>query len=110
MPILFHNYLKLSLNKTITSYSFHHLFHRQFHLTRPRFILIRSLAASSSNNKLIIKRIAGKNDSYSLPYFYQQNLPYGRYAYDEYASEEDSDHEPSNNLVRIITLWPNDID
>ncbi|PWA44533.1 DEA(D/H)-box RNA helicase family protein [Artemisia annua] len=98
MPIFFHNYLKLSLNKTITSYSFHHLFRRQFHLTRPRFIILRPLAAASSSNHKLVKRISGKNDSYSLPYFYQQNLPYGRYAYDEYASEEDSDHEPSNNL------------
>lgn len=56
-------------------------------------MLICSSSSShvSSSNRLI-KRTRSK-DSYSLPYFYQQSLPYGRYAYDEYASDEESDRE-----------------
>lgn len=34
-----------------------------------------------------------KEDDKYLGYFYQQKLPYGKFAYDEYGSEEESDRE-----------------
>ncbi|KAL4588057.1 hypothetical protein LXL04_000935 [Taraxacum kok-saghyz] len=99
--VFLQNYLRLSLNPLRTS-SFQ--LRRRLPLSpklirplrpssRPALVLISSSSSShvSSSNHLI-KRTRNK-DSYSLPYFYQQSLPYGRYAYDEYASEEESDRE-----------------
>lgn len=110
--IIVNNYFRLYLNPLRTTTSFH--FRRRLHLS-PKFIpplilassssRVSSSSSSSSSSKYLIKR-TGNNDSYSLPYLYNQNLPYGRYAYDEYAaSEEESDREQyqsSSNLVSIF--------
>ena len=114
--VFLQNYLRLSLNPLRTS-SFQ--LRRRLPLSpklirplrpssRPALVLISSSSSShvSSSNHLI-KRTRNK-DSYSLPYFYQQSLPYGRYAYDEYASEEDSDREhlqSSQSLVSLIYTY-----
>ncbi|CAI9295461.1 unnamed protein product [Lactuca saligna] len=99
--VFIQNYLRVSLNPLRTS-SFQ--LRRRLHLSprlirplppssRPALVLICSSSSSHvSSSKHLIKRTRNK-DSYSLPYFYQQSLPYGRYAYDEYASEEESDRE-----------------
>lgn len=55
-------------------------------------MLTCSSSSRVSSSNLVIKK-TGNRDSYSSPYFYQQSLPYSRYAYDEYASEEESDRE-----------------
>lgn len=109
------NYLRVTLNPLRTS-SFQ--LRRRFHLSprlirplppssRPALVLVCSSSSShvSSSNRLI-KRTRNK-DSYSLPYFYQQSVPYGRYAYDEYASEEESDRE---NLQSSQSLGASTLD
>ncbi|KAI3774002.1 hypothetical protein L1987_48544 [Smallanthus sonchifolius] len=116
MTIFVNNCLRLSLNPLRTS-SFQ--LRRRLHLSpslirpsRPALVLLCSSSSSSSSSSSrvsstshLIKR-TGINDSYSLPYFYHQSLPYGRYAYDEYASEEDSDREHlrSSQTVGASTL------
>lgn len=99
--VFIQKYLRVSLNPLRTN-SFQ--LRRRLHLSprlirplppssRPALVLICSSSSSHvSSSKHLIKRTRNK-DSYSLPYFYQQSLPYGRYAYDEYASEEESDRE-----------------
>ncbi|KAL8188607.1 hypothetical protein R6Q57_029895 [Mikania cordata] len=87
---------RLSLNPLRTT-SF--LLRRRLHLS-PR--LVRPLPPASRPASVlvcssrVIKR-TGYNDSYSLPYFYHQSFPYGRYAYDECASDEDSDPQQSQS-------------
>nr|XP_043630716.1 DExH-box ATP-dependent RNA helicase DExH3 [Erigeron canadensis] len=101
-PLSIHTYLKLSLKSTTSS-----SFRRSFHLIPLKFIknpkpsllksrppLIFLCSSSSSSSNYLIRKTRKNDDSYSLPYFYQQqSFPYGRYAYDEYASEDDSDRE-----------------
>ncbi|KAM7471108.1 hypothetical protein LguiA_009291 [Lonicera macranthoides] len=60
------------------------------HRLRFTFALACSAASSRVSPTVVMYR---KSASSPLPYFHQQSLPYGRYAYDEYASEEESDLE-----------------
>ncbi|XP_023766584.1 DExH-box ATP-dependent RNA helicase DExH3 [Lactuca sativa] len=113
--VFIQKYLRVSLNPLRTN-SFQ--LRRRLHLSprlirplppssRPALVLICSSSSSHvSSSKHLIKRTRNK-DSYSLPYFYQQSLPYGRYAYDEYASEEESDRE---NLQLPQSLGASTID
>ncbi|KVI04421.1 protein of unknown function DUF1605 [Cynara cardunculus var. scolymus] len=98
--IFVHNYLRLSLNPLRTS-SFQlrrrltlspRLVRPLPPLSSPALVLTCSSSSHVSSSNLVIKK-TGNRDSYSSPYFYQQSLPYSRYAYDEYASEEESDRE-----------------
>ncbi|KAI3472778.1 hypothetical protein Pfo_031283 [Paulownia fortunei] len=63
-------------------------------------ILLRGLAftcsassSSCSSSFVGLRRNRNASSTFSLPLFYQQNLGYGRFAYDEYVSEEESDSE-----------------
>ncbi|KAK3007792.1 hypothetical protein RJ639_013676 [Escallonia herrerae] len=109
-PIFLHNYLKaglylaMSLKQpaTITSLRFrrfptyavryHHALAAPSTIYRCPRLLCSAAFPSSSSPSSVPKR---RNASFSsLPYLYQQSLPYTtRYAYDEYASEEESDRE-----------------
>ncbi|KAM0014067.1 putative RNA helicase [Helianthus debilis subsp. tardiflorus] len=92
-------FMRVSLNPLRTSCRRLHLsprfiirplFHPSSSSSSQQRLLVCSSSSSSSSSHLIKRR----DSSYSLAYFYQQRLPYGRYAYDEYASEDDSDLEP----------------
>ncbi|PIN17878.1 ATP-dependent RNA helicase A [Handroanthus impetiginosus] len=50
-------------------------------------------SVSSSCSSSVVLRRSRNASSFSLPRFYQQNFGYGRFAYDEYVSEEESDSE-----------------
>uniref|UniRef100_A0A5B6ZGD2 RNA helicase n=1 Tax=Davidia involucrata TaxID=16924 RepID=A0A5B6ZGD2_DAVIN len=58
------------------------------HRLRSAFGFTCSAASSGISSKVALNR-----SNAPLPYFYQQNLPYGRFAYDDYLSEEESDRE-----------------
>lgn len=63
-----------------------------------------SASSSSSSGSVVVKGIRknGYSSSFSmpLPYFYQQSLGYGGFAYDEYASEEDDYESDRGNGSR----------
>nr|XP_027125922.1 DExH-box ATP-dependent RNA helicase DExH3 isoform X2 [Coffea arabica] len=63
-----------------------------------------SASSSSSSGSVVVKRIRkdGYSSSFSIPppYFYQQSAGYGRFAYDEYASEEDDYESDRGNGSR----------
>ncbi|XP_027125922.2 DExH-box ATP-dependent RNA helicase DExH3 isoform X2 [Coffea arabica] len=63
-----------------------------------------SASRSSSSGSVVVKRIRkdGYSSSFSIPppYFYQQSAGYGRFAYDEYASEEDDYESDRGNGSR----------
>lgn len=67
---------------------------------------------SPNSASVLLKRIGNDASSSSsvLPYFYQQSMGYGRFAYDEYASEEDdypSDREMgSKEMVGLLVSLP----
>ncbi|CAK9153387.1 unnamed protein product [Ilex paraguariensis] len=86
-PTIFHLHFNRHLPKNPT------LRHQKLshHHNRPRPIFAFTCSAASPGVS-VSKRSNGSYSS-SLPYFYQQNLGYGRFAYDEYASEEESDRE-----------------
>lgn len=58
------------------------------HRHRPRFTFAVACSAASSRVSPTVVMYR-KSASSPLPYFHQQSFPYGRYAYDEYASEEE---------------------
>lgn len=60
--------------------------HRHRHRPRFTFAVACSAASSRVSPTVVMYR---KSASSPLPYFHQQSFPYGRYAYDEYASEEE---------------------
>ncbi|KAK3023562.1 hypothetical protein RJ639_044212, partial [Escallonia herrerae] len=121
-PIFVHNYLKASLylsmslkqSATGTSLRFrrfptsavryHHALAAPSTIYRRPRLLCSAVFPSSSSPSSVPKR--RNASSSSLPYFHQQSLPYTtRYAYDEYASEEESDREVgSPQQMRASTL------
>lgn len=58
-------------------------------------------ASSSSSSSVAVRRSRNAASSISSPRFYQQNLGYGRFAYDEYASE-DSDGEFQSSSKQLV--------
>ncbi|KAL8474750.1 hypothetical protein ACS0TY_031257 [Phlomoides rotata] len=110
--IFIHNSLKLKLRamslaqltfppKSLSSIA---TTYRWFHSSYPRTyskIRLRGFAFtcsaypsySSSSSSVVGRRSRNVSSTFPLPPFYQQNLGYGRFAYDEYASEEDSEIE-----------------
>ncbi|GER32891.1 RNA helicase family protein [Striga asiatica] len=66
--------------------------------TGPKPLVFSSFASSPSMG---MRRYRNASPVISLPLFYQQNFGYGRFAYDEYVSEEESDSDsqsPSKQL------------
>lgn len=56
--------------------------------------------SSSSSSSVVLRRKrhgSSSSSSYPSPYFYQQNLGYGRFAYDECESESESDRETQSS-------------
>lgn len=54
-------------------------------------------ASSSSSSSVLVRRSRNAASSFSSPHFYQHNYGYGRFAYDEYASEDsDGEYQPSS--------------
>lgn len=115
--ILIHNSLKLNL-RAMSRTSFSHIntlkLKRGFHILYPQnyatvpirfrefcFTCYASGPSSSSSVVLRRSRNGAASSSSSLPYLYQRNLGYGRFAYDEYASEEESDSEPESSSKQL---------
>ncbi|PSR89078.1 DExH-box ATP-dependent RNA helicase [Actinidia chinensis var. chinensis] len=71
--------------------------HRGLAYWRPAFAASCSAVSSSGLNPTL-------GFSASLPYFHYQDSPYGRLAYDEYASEDDSDREVESGQLGASSL------
>lgn len=118
-----HNYLKLKLR----AMSLAHLTHppkslssiattyRRLYNSYPRTyskILLKGFAftcsassSSSSSCHVVLRRNRNASSTFSLPQFYQQNLGYGRFAYDEYVSEEESDSEFQSSSKQLVRFF-----
>ncbi|XP_042000081.1 DExH-box ATP-dependent RNA helicase DExH3-like [Salvia splendens] len=57
-------------------------------------------SSSSSKSSVVVRRSRNAASTFSSPHFYQLNLSYGRFAYDEYASEE-SDCEVQSSPTQL---------
>ncbi|KAK6153998.1 hypothetical protein DH2020_013637 [Rehmannia glutinosa] len=117
-----HNYLKLklramslahltsppkSLSSIATTYRrLHNLYPQTDRSIVRRGSAFTCFASSSSSSSVGLRRNRNASSTSSLPLFYQQNLGYGRFAYDEYVSEEesDSDFQSSSKQLCASTL------
>lgn len=64
------------------------------------FCSAKGSSSSSSSSSVVLRRKrhgSSSSSSYPSPYFYQQNLGYGRFAYDECESESESDRETQSS-------------
>lgn len=113
----------LAKSMSLTSSNTHNLLHNRFHFSGQNSVFFRHnpspnhyvlrkrtglafnnfacLAAGSSSSpssvlKLIRKHASSSSSLSKLPHFYQQRSGYGRFAYDDYVSEDD-DYESDNN-------------
>lgn len=62
-----------------------------------------ALSSSSSSSSIKVRRSGNATSTLSSSRFYQSNLGYGRFAYDEYASEE-SDGEVQSSSKQLVIL------
>ncbi|KAK6127667.1 hypothetical protein DH2020_038583 [Rehmannia glutinosa] len=117
-----HNYLKLklramslahltsppkSLSSIATTYRrLHNLYPQTDRSIVRRGSAFTCFASSSSSSSVGLRRSRNASSTSPLPLFYQQNLGYGRFAYDEYVSEEesDSDFQSSSKQLCASTL------
>ncbi|KAL0464181.1 UNVERIFIED_CONTAM: DExH-box ATP-dependent RNA helicase DExH3 [Sesamum latifolium] len=65
-----------------------------------------SSSSSLSSSSVVVRRSRNASSTFSLPRIYQQSFGYGRFAYDEYVSEEesDSDFQSSSKQLCASTL------
>ncbi|KAK4414220.1 DExH-box ATP-dependent RNA helicase DExH3 [Sesamum alatum] len=69
------------------------------HLTPPQILLHCDSVpkapevVSFKGSSVVLRRSRNASSTFSLPRIYQQSFGYGRFAYDEYVSEEESDSE-----------------
>lgn len=88
--------------------------YRRLHNLYPRIQTRRNLLAgfsfscyasssSASKSSVVVRRSRNAASTFSSPHFYQRNLSYGRFAYDEYASEE-SDCEVQSSPKQLVSL------
>lgn len=63
-------------------------------------------SSSSSSSSIVLrrKRHGSSSSSYPSPYFFQQNLGYGRFAYDVCESESESDRETESSMQLVSQL------
>ena len=67
------------------------------------FSCYASSSSSSSKSSVVVRRSRNAASTFSSPHFYQRNLSYGRFAYDEYASEE-SDCEVQSSPKQLVNF------
>ncbi|KAG8388002.1 hypothetical protein BUALT_Bualt02G0079800 [Buddleja alternifolia] len=95
--------MSLAYNTPKSFSTFTTAFNRSLRTLHPRTytnIFLTGLALNRSSS-VVLRRARNVSSSFSLPHFYHQKFGYGRFAYNEYASEEDSDiefHSPSKQL------------
>lgn len=120
LSIFFHNSLKKltamslaqltfppkSLSSIATTYRWlHSSYPRAYSKIRLRgFAFICSASPSHSSSSVVGRRNRNASSTISLPPFYQQNLGYGRFAYDEYASEEDPEIEYQSSPKQLVSF------
>ncbi|KAL0380131.1 UNVERIFIED_CONTAM: DExH-box ATP-dependent RNA helicase DExH3 [Sesamum angustifolium] len=65
------------------------------------FACASSSSSSLSSSSVVVRRSRNASSTFSLPRIYQQSFGYGRFAYDEYVSEEESDCELQSSSKQL---------
>ncbi|KAL6545518.1 hypothetical protein OROGR_009392 [Orobanche gracilis] len=106
MSLAYITYPPKSLSSIATTYRRLHNFYPQTYINIVQrgfacTCFANSSSSSCSSPSVRLRRNGNVSSTISLPLFYQQNLGYGRFAYDEYASEEESDSEIQSSSKQL---------